>query len=82
MVGENKREDITSHYKHPEKSEEERAAFQNAYNFGQGSGVRKALLSKNEDRSDFEIGGYLTLWYLASPECIVSIQAGVLIKWY
>ena len=55
MVGENKREDITSLYKNPEGSTEEREAFQNAYNFGQGSERRKALLNKEEDGNDFEL---------------------------
>ncbi|CAB3997664.1 -glutamine gamma-glutamyltransferase Z [Paramuricea clavata] len=56
MVGEDKREDITCLYKHAEGSAEERAAFQNAHSFGQGSGLRKALLNKDEeDGNDFEI---------------------------
>jgi hypothetical protein len=58
MIGEDKREDITCLYKHAEGSAEERAAFQNAHSFGQGSGLRKALLNKDEDGNDFEIGIY------------------------
>ena len=56
MVGKNKREDITSLYKNPEGSVEEREAFQNAHNFGQGSERRKALLNKDDDENDLEIG--------------------------
>lgn len=55
MVGEEKREDITKLYKHPERSAEERAAFENAHNFGQSSEKRKALLNK-DDKNDLEIG--------------------------
>ena len=56
MVGEEKREDITHLYKHPERSSEERAAFQNAHNFGRSSEIEKELLRKDEDKNDLEIG--------------------------
>ena len=55
MVGENKRVDITSLYKNPEGSAEEREAFQNALNFGQGSERRKALLNEDNDENDLEV---------------------------
>lgn len=56
MVGEDKREDITHLYKHPEGSEEERAAFNTALKFAQGSERRKALLNKEDGENDIEIG--------------------------
>ena len=56
MVGEDKREDITCLYKHPEGSLDEREAFQNALKFGHISELKKAILSKDDEPSGFEIG--------------------------
>ena len=68
MVGEEKREDITKLYKHPEGSAEERAAFENAHNLGQSSEKRKALLNKDE-KNDLEIGMCSCFSYHIDADC-------------
>ncbi len=67
MVGEDKREDITCLYKHPEGSAEERQSFQNAYSFGQSSKRRRTMLNKDDSRNDFEIG-------MCSATCCVAFH--------
>ena len=73
MVGENKREDITNLYKNPEGSAEEREAFQKAHNFGQGSERMKAILNKDEDDNEFELGMLCVIHTSCVLFCAVQI---------
>ena len=55
-VGKDERHDVTSDYKHPEGSEEERTAFRKAYAFGSKPDYQLGYLAVEEEGKGISLG--------------------------